>query len=165
MTPELRQYQDIYIKHFKYLYNNALYVMQDQQLAEDIVQETFCAAMEKGILTHPNPTAWLLSVSKHIAYNTAKKRSYEYIGTETEPAAEDKALDELETDLLLKTVLPEIDYDIFKMYLDGIPEQDIADKHDLTLTALSTRIYRIKKTLKKLYTFAFIVLFWNGGVK
>lgn len=165
MTPEIRQYQDIYIKHFKYLYNNALYVMQDQQLAEDIVQDTFCAAMEKGILTHPNPTAWLLSVSKHIAYNTAKKRSYEYIGAETEQAAEDKALDELETDLLLKTVLPEIDYDIFKMYLDGIPEQDIADKHNLSLSAVGVRIHRIKKSLKKLYAFAFIILFMNGGVK
>jgi RNA polymerase sigma factor (sigma-70 family) len=53
-------------------------------LAEDVAQDAFLIMVRKraGVRNHPNPKAWLYTVARHLAIDTLKERSLEFLKEE-----------------------------------------------------------------------------------
>ena len=53
-------------------------------LAEDVAQDAFLIMMRKraDVRNHPNPKAWLYTVARHLAIDTLKERSREFLEEE-----------------------------------------------------------------------------------
>jgi RNA polymerase sigma-70 factor, ECF subfamily len=63
-------------------------LLHSSVLAEDIAQDAFLILMRKwpDVRNHPCPKAWLYTVAKHLAIDTLKERSREFLSEEPDQA-------------------------------------------------------------------------------
>lgn len=61
-----------------------LRLLQHSGLAEDIAQDAFLIMVRKraDVRNHPNPKAWLYTIARHLAIDTLKERSREFLKEE-----------------------------------------------------------------------------------
>lgn len=123
--------------------------------ADDVVQEAFCLAFEKGILnSHANPTAWLYTAVRNNAYNLYRYQNRElYIYLDEQKLNPEKfeyhyGLIELVE--FFKQVLSQEEYYILnQIYFSGFSERELAKELNVTMQAMHSRVYRIRKKLEK----------------
>jgi RNA polymerase sigma-70 factor (ECF subfamily) len=71
---------EIYDLTSRGVFSFVLPIIKDYQLAEDIMQQTYIR-LYKSIQTYQkntNPTNWILTIAKNVAYSEIKKRKQEY---------------------------------------------------------------------------------------
>jgi RNA polymerase sigma factor (sigma-70 family) len=63
-------------------------LLHSSDLAEDIAQDAFLILVRKwpDVRNHPCPKAWLYKVARHLAFDTFKKRSREFLSEEPDQA-------------------------------------------------------------------------------
>ncbi|KHL91338.1 RNA polymerase subunit sigma-70 [Paenibacillus sp. IHB B 3415] len=133
-------------------------------IAEDCTQKTFLEA-GKQIVTlqnHPNVKGWLYVTAKNLVRNSYRgmyiKRKYEIVfddqlkliseGNELAACLEESYdIKELSEQVL--SVLSKSEYDLYHDYFrNRLSIIELSEKYYISSTAVTTRIYRVKKKLK-----------------
>jgi RNA polymerase sigma-70 factor (ECF subfamily) len=63
-------------------------LLHRSDLAEDIAQDAFLILVRKwpDVRNHPSPGAWLYTVARHLAFDTFRERSHEFLTEEPDQA-------------------------------------------------------------------------------
>lgn len=143
-------YRSCYKDVYKYVYRH----IPNVQMAEDIAQETFLAALEKvdEFLAHPNPKHWLIRTARNKMYELCRWMKYWSCETLDESMTEPKAdvrLEYEEVNLAALAILSAEEWTLFKRrYLYGESIGELADSLGIKENNMSVRLTRIKQKLR-----------------
>ena len=145
----------MYQEYYRLVYYIALDITRDEQVSQDVLQETFIKLMndisnyqEKGSFKQ-----YLASIAKSCALNAYKKRKQNKETLQVPLDAsynEDYSKFEL-TITLNKLLSPEEAKIVYKKVVLEDSFQDIADELNQTLGVIQAKYYRAMKILKKYY--------------
>lgn len=145
----------VYQEYYRLVYYIALDITRDEQVSQDVLQETFIKLMndisnyqEKGSFKQ-----YLASIAKSCALNAYKKRKQNKETLQVPLDAsynEDYSKFEL-TITLNKLLSPEEAKIVYKKVVLEDSFQDIADELNQTLGVIQAKYYRAMKILKKYY--------------
>ncbi len=145
----------VYQEYYRLVYYIALDITRDEQVSQDVLQETFIKLMndisnyqEKGSFKQ-----YLASIAKSCALNGYKKRKQNKETLQVPLDAsynEDYSKFEL-TITLNKLLSPEEAKIVYKKVVLEDSFQDIADELNQTLGVIQAKYYRAMKILKKHY--------------
>ena len=159
----------IFEQYYKRVYYAAYYIIKDQDLAEDIVQETFMKAFKNlhTVLDVEKMGAWLSIIATRTAIDHLRRLSKwndfttsdVYIDTESDTLQSDY-VSTVETGLekayVKELLLGEIDKlkpdhkeVLILFYHYDLSYEEIADQLDVKLSTVKTRMFRAKKKLKE----------------
>lgn len=142
-------------------------IIRDEELAKDIVQETFIKIYTNGgrfrVQENASFKSWAYTILVNTAFSYYKKhkRDREYafvVETEVyESFADEKSLafegQHVLTDFIA-SVLVRMPADLSRAlrmhFIDGMPHKEIADAEGLTIGAVKSRIHRAKKVFTKI---------------
>ena len=159
--------EENYLRIYRYVY----IMTRNQELSEDITQEVFLKAYEKGqvILEHPSPEGFLCKTAKFLTYDAVRKQSRE----RTEPldcadvqkAADDggrdlfqqmqaereAGLDEDELALQILQRLSEDEQTLYRShYVEHRSMKELARSLGMKESAVRMRYLRLRKKIKRL---------------
>ena len=147
-----RLYKEMYNK----LYTYAHAVLQEKELSEELVQETFKIACGKPSepLTSPNPQGWLMKALKNTMKNARRKRATmaKYI-----VPAEAVDIDQLTVpdpgdniDLMYSGLLSEEEFQLVKwVAVDRYTMLEAAEELGISEEACKKRVQRAKEKMRK----------------
>ncbi len=159
----------IFEQYYKRVYYVAYYVIKDQDLAEDIVQETFMKAFKNLHTVHDVEKlgAWLSTIATRTAIDHLRRlkrwkdftTSDAYMDTEPDSTQPDR-ISTVETCLeeahLKELLLEEIDKlkpnhkeVLILYYHHDLTYEEIAKQLNLKIATVKTRMFRAKKKLKE----------------
>ncbi len=146
------QFVLLYKNNYSDMYYFAKKVLGSDDIAEDVVQETFLVAYRKldDFLNCPSPKGWLFKALRHIIGDTYRKRARMVevfsLSSDMELITNDPAniILELEnennkTDLEM----------LFLVYCKRYTYQEISDMYGLSINAAKKRVQRAKTKLRK----------------
>lgn len=164
-------FEDLCEQHFQRIYNycKKLVKWQDQliNLAEECTQNTFLEARKQisELRGHPNIEGWLYTTARNQINNSYRSM---YIKKRREVAFDDSITDTLtglddeleklfdsaiDLDKLSVEILNSLDKKEYQLYVDyyknNMLVSALAEKHSISASAVTTRIYRLKKRIKK----------------
>ena len=128
-----------YERYFNRIFRYAYRRISDVQTAEDIAQDTFCAAYAKkqDFLGHAQPLKWLFST----AINKIREL-YRYAGRRATVPLEELELTALAT-------LDRQEWELVKdYYLYGVTISELASAEGITENNMRVRLWRLKKRLR-----------------
>ncbi|EHQ90134.1 RNA polymerase sigma factor [Desulfosporosinus youngiae] len=165
-------YEDLCDKYFNRIavYCRRLVKGQEEFLdfVEECTQNTFLEAWKQisKLKNHPNVEGWLYATARNLINNSYRNM---YIKKRHEVSIDDNitgALTELDDDLekLFNNTLDpdkisaeilgklkQSEYDLYlDYYKDNMSVTELSKKHDISATAMTTRIYRLKKKIKNI---------------
>lgn len=122
---------------------------------EDLKQEILVHLWQgwKGYRPEHKPITWLYRVALNtaISWRRSQKRRVETMPLEAFDVPEDATLQELSAHLrALMLRLPVADQRLLSLYLDGFSSAEIGEMMQMSTTAVTTRIGRIKEKLRKM---------------
>lgn len=158
----------IFEMFYQRVYSTAYYIVQDRELAQDVVQETFFKAFKQMHTVRDGEKlgAWLVAIASRTAIDYLRKmkrwndiatedfiideqlnRNYEEFSV-VEMIVEEKFLKKL---LLqeLDELKPEYKQVLILKYLYDMPYKEIAEALDLNIATVKTRIHRARLKLKE----------------
>lgn len=157
--------EQLYFAHYKKLLLYALSVRQDENLASELVQDSFHEAVIHIdiLMSHENPGGWLMQTLKYKMKENdrARQRDAKYLLSldsqlPVEPGAEDQRLENtLEEEkpsplhLIRETLTPEEYQHLKRLVLDRATHAEVAEELNITVYASQKRLQRIRE---KLYT-------------
>lgn len=131
--------------------------VHDRELAEDIVQETFCIAIRRAeeIQSHPKPVGWLFMTAKYIILSENRKKkkrgtscSFDDLEDRLSDEKSEQMLKTIEEDSV-RTALKENEYMLLDlMYNQGYTSKDIAGLLGMNASTLRVKMLRIKRKLR-----------------
>lgn len=135
---------------YQYLYQHS----EDFFETEDIAQETYLKALEEWemLKEHPNPAGWLVLMAKHLCtgYHRHVYFRKNCVEEEVEIPYEEPAYNLLLMEDLLENVYKTKDRPIARKYfLEGDSIEELAQDFGGTPGAFRTKIYRMKRRLKR----------------
>ena len=143
----------------------------DTQEANDLVQEVFLRAtrLENGLCGIDNRRAWLFQVTRHLLIDRYRLAKHEVsledeIGLLVEPVdmAPVEALSQC-LPRVLTELSPEDREAITLCDIEGLSQQALADRLELTLPAAKSRVQRARKRLREQLVTACQVQFDESG--
>jgi len=151
---------DIYRLYYKAMYNTSLRIVEDEQEAEDIMQESFFKAFDK-IATYRNEVsfgAWLRRIVVNSSLDALKKRRLSFLPIEEAYGLKDEQTEE--TDFSVDTI------DLLKDAIEKLPEgyklvltlhlieeydhEEIANMLGITASTSRSQLARAKQKLLEL---------------
>lgn len=158
-------FRKVYQLYHRLIYQSVLMRTQNEQLADDICQQTFLKYFEYMHTVTPGfEKGWLLTVSRNLLIDYyRKKKSLPLDDTQMSEACKEKCYEvDLAQELTRKNFLSQILRELEKKNKDwyqavyevcilNLPEKEVAEKQQISLDLLRTRIYRGRQYLKKLF--------------
>ncbi len=133
--------------------------IQDEKVAEDIVQESFIIAYNKidTMLASPNPSGWLFWVVKNTMRNYIRvsgrvAREIVIVPPDwwANNLSDEKSAEE-NIDFLYNDLLKYDEYKLLKKFaVDKTPQKELAEEQGISLAACKQKIYRAKIKLGKI---------------
>ena len=165
-------FEELCIKYYEQIYSfcNRLVNGQKQYIdfVEDCTQNTFLEAQKHFIKlkTHPNIEGWLYTTARNLINNTyrshyLKKKHEIFWGEEITATSLDdlaKEIDEplngsYDPDKLCSEILSKLYKNEYNLYIDYYKTKlsitELSKKYDISASAVTSRIYRLKKKIKK----------------
>ncbi len=159
-------YKENYCDLCMYIYR----MVSDDNLVEDIVQETFYEAYRKRKLLyqHPKPVGWLYITARYKMLKLSKKNKDIIIrNCEIEGQEEDVNFNYIDLEKSLEKYLTEKEITMLKDYIiNGYTAKEMSLKLGISEGAVKTRVFRIKEKIKKnikLDMILFICIIWGIG--
>lgn len=165
-------YEDLCNKYYERIYNYCKKLVKGQRqfldFVEECTQNTFLEARKQllKLEKHPNVEGWLYTTARNLINNSFRssyiKKKYEVNLEDNISGAFAKLDDKLERlfdstadlDKLCVEVLNKLhpsEYDLYMDYYKSkMPISELAKKYAVSATAMTTRIYRLKKKLKNI---------------
>lgn len=165
-------YNEICNKYFKDVYEFYVYLTKGDKnlndMVEECTQETFLEAKKQieKLRKHPNIKGWLYVTAKNLINSSFRKY---YIKNKYEITVPDEIIcsskivldelekvidDEIDVDKLKVNVLEQLKEGEYQFYIDFFVEKksvkEMAEKHNISVSAIYTRIYRLKLKIKKI---------------
>ena len=145
----------------KKIYNYLLKILRNREDAEDILQETFLAFYQKmDIVSDETFVSYLYRTAHNKALNHIKKRkkmnkfstSYsemEHIAEEENDTTQTEQKNTLIRNAMVK-LSPKYAFLIELQFYQKLSYKEIAEKLDMTISAVDSKLVRAKKKLKKI---------------
>lgn len=165
-------YDELCNKYFKDVYEFCAHLVKDKNQFNDIIeectQETFLEARKQinKLKKHPNVKGWLYITARNLVNKSFrkyyKKDKHEALFNEEIACASSTIEDELEKVLedsinitaLKEDVIKLLKKDEYELYIDYFVKKitiiEISKKYNISTTATTTRIYRLRKTIRKI---------------
>ena len=150
--------RQLYEKEAEHLYYFARKMVEDVELAHDIVQETFCVAMRKQeeVVNHPEPLAWLYCTAKYVILSECRKKQkrdllgcYEDMEEILTDAHAELEFSKVEEDDEVLTLLTESECKIIELvYVQGYKTKEAASRLSMNENTLRVKLLRIRNKLK-----------------
>jgi RNA polymerase sigma factor (sigma-70 family) len=153
---------ELYDRHSRRAYALALRVTADPTLAEDAVQEAFCAIWRRaGSFRHSrgSATSWVLALVHHKSVDVVRReqarrrpvRPDQLEGPEpVTPEQQVLAIDEGQRARLALGRLPEEQQRLLSMlYLDGLTQREVADRLGVPLGTIKSRTHVAMGALRR----------------
>lgn len=141
--------KQVYDKYSRLIKHVSYQILNDNDLCDDIVNETFIRLLEKGELESPKTfIAYMCQIARNLSLDTINDRN-KYVSLNEEVAT----LEENNNDVLpiLKQNLAENEYDILILRaVLGYPFKDIAELYETTSSSIRGMYHRIREKAKKL---------------
>jgi RNA polymerase sigma-70 factor (ECF subfamily) len=133
----------------------ALRTVHDRQRAEEVTQDAFLKVWRNASRFDPERGAvssWIFTIAKRSAIDAVRKQSRAPVPTETLPETTEPATDEIssawEVNLAISQ-LPDHQRDAVDLFIvAGLKHTEIADRLDIPLGTVKTRIYGGLKRLR-----------------
>lgn len=145
-------YQEMYGRMVAY----ASSVLGDRNLAEEVVQDTFCIFCTKAetTLQHENPQGWLMRTLQNVMRNMQRHRAaVNRLMMKAFRVKNWEALlvyDQEDVDLLYGDLAARADFKLLKrVVLDGCTMLEAAEEYGISVEACKKRIQRLRTHLKK----------------
>lgn len=171
-----KDFEDIYNKYSTLVLNIAMKYLEDEYLAEDVMQEVmfkvYTSMDEKEI---KSDSAWLTQITKNLSLNILKKMKFEYTSDEIDMIRDMRSMDEAE-ELNAETIyfrekyekeLVELCAEVFEeltkkkyerwykavdaLYHGKETEKEIAKRLNMSETAFYSMLTRMRRRFRKLY--------------
>lgn len=146
-------FEPIYTANFSRMITAAYYILWDEEMAEDIVQNAFSALLIKReqLRNHPNIRGWLIQTVRNMANNEQNRARYTRevpILPEHEPAAGEPLPDFMS---LLPPELSESERQILYLHIEaGLSHEEIAARLGCRPEASRMRLCRARRRCKDL---------------
>lgn len=159
--------EENYLRIYRYVY----IMTKNRQVSEDITQEVFLKAYEKGqaLLEHPSPEGFLCKTARFLTYDAVRKQARE----KTEPledadlqgaargrsqdlfhemeTEQDAALDEEQMAQQILCRLSKDEQSLYRSYyIEGQSMKDLAQSLGMKESTLRMRYLRLRKKIKRL---------------
>ena len=144
---------ELYDRHSRLLYGLILRILRDCGEAEEVLQEVFVAAWNRGASYNAalgTPAAWLVGIARNRAIdrlraNAVRRRAIEKAPLETEPGdspERNASLGEQQRAVIraLEAIPPAQRCLIGEAYYFGFTQSELAERHKLPLGTVKTRI-------------------------
>lgn len=144
-----------YVAYFEEVYKFVFRRIGNESIAEDIVHDVFCAALNKmeEFRNHPEPKRWLMVTAKNKIrelYRKMKRRPLENLDEIPEPAMEESDYSGIELELTALAIIDKEEWDLIKdYYLIGITIRELAKKYGITENYMRVRLHRLRVKLRK----------------
>lgn len=150
----------LYNSEYQGLIDYAKYIVFDKNFAEDSVQEVFAIAAEKisDLRSSEKPVGWLYRTLQNVVYNKNREiikpnKIFERI-MQFSQKSDIGVAESFESQLLFfesyKNLVKELDWILLQeRYCDGYQYDDLAKRHNLSVSACKMRILRAKSVLRK----------------
>ncbi len=145
-------YRENYARVFNFVYRTQMH--QEPMTAEDITQSTFCDAWRKIdiLLTHPNPTGWLMETARKKVCHQLKKDNSSKISYDDdlqEPYIETR-YNALELQMIIDEVLNDEEKELFQKYfVEKNSVKMMARKENMSESAFKVKMHRIRKKMQE----------------
>ena len=144
--------EQLYHELFAPLTMYARSVLQNAELAEEAVQDTFRIACAKpeALCTSPNPKGWLLNTLKYVLRNMTRSqaravRLVSAVSQDLEPVNTDRE----DLSILYGTLSQTEEFRLLQGIADGKTVLELAQERNISLEACKKRIQRARKYLQK----------------
>ncbi|MEK4513061.1 sigma-70 family RNA polymerase sigma factor [Paenibacillus anaericanus] len=155
-------------EHLESVYNFCIYLIHNsrglQDIAEESTQETFLEAKQQieKLVQHPNIKGWLFQTAKNKVNRSFRyyysKKKHELLTNEVIQYPISSIENELEInidfDQLKVEVLKQLNAQEYELYCNYYLHKKSIDElstiYDISRTAVTTRIYRLKKHIKEI---------------
>ena len=132
----------------------ALRILEDEAMAEEVVQDAFCVACARReqFLTSPNPQGWIMLTLKHVMQNTlraqAKLKALLALDAGAKQASGEPDL--MSVDLLFCDVSDSEDFRLLKQIaLERCTILELSEELGVSVEACKKRVQRARKRLQK----------------
>src|SRR5262245_9811955 len=142
---------DALLAHRAFLHAIARALLFDEQLAEDVVQETYLTAIAQSTRPRRSWKGWLAGITRNLAKETARtsnrreRREAEAAAPERLPSSEEivekEAIRRRVVDAVLALDQPYRDA-ILHRYYEGLPPREIARRLGVPVETVRTRVKR-----------------------
>lgn len=154
-SEKMKFLEQVYFDEVPNMLKYAEIALNNRPLAEDAVQTTFKIALEKidDFINSPKPVGWIKNVLKNeIMHKRREQQKWQQSLLEAE-LYQIPVYDEVSIDTTFSGVNQEALSLLTKIYIDGIPYQQLADQMNISLSALKMRIRRAKDKIIQELTF------------
>lgn len=154
MPEENEWFDRLYLENSPRMVKQAAYLLKDQQVAEELVNETFLILLYKRsqLERHPNLPAWLNLTLKHLVIDELKSARHRLelpLNRDAEVSAEDVYRIPL-SDLLPAELTPKEREILIFFYEQQLSHEQIARRLQISVFNCRTRLFRAKKRYKEL---------------
>lgn len=150
ITVDHQEFDEMYRKTYMEIYKFIRYRIKDKELAEDVMQETFCVAYKKWDIVRElsNPTGWLINTAKNKIreFNKTLKKLECEVALETdEYTVNEDGYGKAELDIILLKGLSEEEKRRFVRYfVCGYTISEMAELEKISENNMSVRISRLR---------------------
>ncbi len=163
-------YDDLCNKYFERVYRYCKKLVNGQgqllDFVEECTQNTFLAARKQipKLMNHPNIEGWLYNTARNLINNCYRsmyiKKNHELFIDDSSSCALmtsedefDSLLDEtIDVDMLAIELLRKLNENEYNLYMDYYKSNmsilELSKKYEISSTAVTTRIYRVKAKIK-----------------
>ncbi len=149
--------EDFFNQEYPPLYRYALYLTGDQEISQDLCQETFLRWFRRDAQDKvENPRAWLKKVLSNLAINhfrhqkVQSKIESDFDEAEAGATTMNQDLIRLEVEEILG-LIPWKDQMLLKMKMAGMTYAEMAEVLDISIGSVGTMLARAMKRFKTLY--------------
>ena len=159
-----RFFEKLYRDFYQWILHQAEKKLGDPVLAQDVTQDTFCAAMNRIdiLMAHENPKGWLAraldyKIKHNFEKRTREQRLFVEEGNYTEPNELDAYIQALETvngemlEKIRENLTPEEFYYITRLVLDEVSHKQLGQEFNITEIGSKKKRERIVKKLNKAF--------------
>ena len=141
-----------------YIRGFAMKYTRDETLAEDLAQETILKALSnrEKFRTNTNLKGWLKVILKNTFINSYRKKSnqmisynsedYQVMTGEADTYAPDNIMMTKHVNKIIDSLSPDLSIP-FRLHFEGFKYQEIADKMELPIGTVKSRIHQARKIL------------------
>lgn len=134
-------------------------LLNSSGLAEDITQDAFLILVRKwpDVRNHPSPRAWLFTVARHLAFDTFKERSREFLTEEPPDQALAGGIDQWDshaTQVVVREAVgklpPRQCEAVWLFYICGFKQDEVAAIMQIQRSTVAALLYQARIRLAEL---------------
>ena len=153
-------YEEFYTTYKSKLYNYLIYKSGDSDLAQEIVQESFARHFQSYGQQAVGSPALLFTIARNTLVDAQRYRnkhrplSLYTLPSQAEPIQEATVVGREQMEKVVAAIekLQKRDREMLKLAVKGVPYQEIATTHAVSIANVKVRVHRARKRLLKLLT-------------